>query len=99
MNGSRIKIPDGSSVLDAINASGTYIPQLCKDPDMKQIGACRTCLVNVEGVNGFPASCSLPALDGMEVNTSTDEVVNLRKSVLDLTLGMIPNNESKNNEK
>lgn len=97
VNGSRIKIPDGSSVLDAINASGTYIPQLCKDPDMKQIGACRTCLVNVEGVNGFPASCSLPALDGMEVNTSTDEVVNLRKSVLDLTLGMIPNNESKNN--
>jgi len=95
VNGSSIKIPEGSSVLDAVNASGTYIPQLCKDPDMKQIGACRTCLVNVEGVNGFPASCSLPALDGMEVNTATDDVVNLRRSVLDLTLGMIPKNDAK----
>ena len=94
VNGSSIKIPEGSSVLDAVNASGTYIPQLCKDPDMKQIGACRTCLVNVEGVNGFPASCSLPALDGMEVNTATDDVVNLRRSVLDLTLGMIPKNDA-----
>ena len=44
INANPIDVPDGSSVLDAINISGTYISQLCKDPDMKAIGACRTCL-------------------------------------------------------
>ena len=38
INDRAIEVPDGSSVLDAINTSGTYIPQLCKDPDMKAIG-------------------------------------------------------------
>ena len=47
VNGKRITLDDGSSVLDAINISGTPISQLCKDPDMKPIGACRTCLVPV----------------------------------------------------
>ena len=56
-----VTLPDGGSVLDAINASDIYISQLCKDPDMKAIGACRTCLVQIDGVRGFPASCSVPA--------------------------------------
>ena len=50
INDRAVEVPDGSSVLDAINTSGTYIPQLCKDPDMKAIGACRTCLVEIDGV-------------------------------------------------
>ena len=92
INGHDVEAPEGSSVLDALNASGTYVSQLCKDPDMKPIGACRTCLVQIEGTRGFPASCSVPASDGMKVWTDTTEVRNIRKGVLELTMAMLPGN-------
>ena len=95
INGHEVEVPEGSSVLDAVNASGTYVSQLCKDPDMKPIGACRTCLVHIEGVRGFPASCSVPATTGLQVWTETPEVSNLRRGVLELTLAMFPKNGSK----
>ena len=62
INGYQIEVSEGATVLDAINQSGTYISQLCKDPDMKPIGACRTCLVQIEGTRGYPASCSVPVI-------------------------------------
>ena len=92
INGHEVQAPDGSSVLDAINASGTYISQLCKDPDMKAIGACRTCLVEIEGVRGFPASCGVPAADGMRVSTESSDAQEIRRGVLQLTQAMIPQN-------
>ena len=82
--------PDGGSVLDAINASDTYISQLCKDPDMKAIGACRTCLVQIDGIRGFPASCSTPATEGMTVQTDSNDARRIRSGVIELTLGMLP---------
>ena len=94
INDQTIEVPEGSSVLDAVNASGTYVPQLCKDPDMKAIGACRTCLVQIDGVRGFPASCSLPARDGMAVRTDGDEVRRIRLGVLELTRAMLPGDGS-----
>ncbi len=99
-----MEVPDGSTVLEAINSSGTYISQLCKDPDMKPIGACRTCLVKIDGVNGYPASCSTPVNDGMEIWTETSDVRNTRSGVLELTVAMLmgdhQNNDSgKNIEK
>ena len=95
INRREVEAPDGSSVLDVINASGTYVSQLCKDPDMKPIGACRSCLVQIDGVRGFPASCSVPATDGMNVWTDTPQVTSIRRGVLELTLAMLPRNGSK----
>ena len=92
INGHTIEVGDGATVLDAINQSGTYISQLCKDPDMKPIGACRTCLVQIEGVRGYPASCAVPVTEGMSVWTDTPEVQAMRKGVLELTLAMFPSN-------
>ena len=97
VNGHEVEVAQGASTLDAINASGAYVSQLCKDPDMKPIGACRTCLVQVDGMRGFPASCSVPAADGMKVWTDTPEVRNVRKGVLELTLAMLPENGSSGN--
>ena len=91
VNGKHVSIDDSCSVLDAINSSGTSIPQLCKDPDMKPIGACRTCLVEIDGVRGFPASCSTPVSDGMKVLTGTEQLQEVRNGVLELTAGMLPN--------
>ena len=92
MNGHPLEVSEGATVLDAINQSGTYISQLCKDPDMKPIGACRTCLVQIEGTRGYPASCAVPVTEGMSVWTDTPEVQAMRKGVLELTLAMFPSN-------
>ena len=97
INGKQVTVNDGSSVLDAINQSGTYISQLCKDPDMKPIGACRTCLVNIDGMRGFPASCSVPAADGMSIETETDRARDLRRGVLELTMSMFPDTDDNAN--
>ncbi len=97
INGSSVTVNDGSSVLDAINQSGTYISQLCKDPDMKPIGACRTCLVSIDGMRGFPASCSVPAAEGMAVETEADRARDLRKGVLELTMSMFPDSDENSN--
>ncbi len=91
IDGHDVHVAEGSSVLDAVNASGTRLSQLCKDQDMEPIGACRTCLVQIDGQRGFPASCSLPAADGMKVWTDTPTVKDIRKGVVELTLGMLPN--------
>ena len=89
IDGRDVTVNDGASVLDAVNASGTYVSQLCKDPDMKPIGACRTCLVQVDGTRGYPASCSVPGADGMKVWTDTPDVRRIRTGVIELTLSMV----------
>ena len=98
INGKYVEASPDSSVLDVINSSGTYVPQLCKDPDMKPLGACRTCLIQVEGVNGYPASCSLPVKDGLKIWTDTPEVRNIRRGVIEMTLAMFPEHSSKSNK-
>src|SRR4029453_15074343 len=89
VDGSDIEVPPGATVLDAVNRLGVALPQLCKDPDRSPLGACRTCLVHVEGQRGFPAACHLPARAGMVVETQHEGAVRLRKAVLDLTLSML----------
>jgi formate dehydrogenase alpha subunit len=86
---SAIEVPAGATVLDAVNRLGIALPQLCKDPDRAPLGACRTCLVHVEGQRGVPAACHLPARDGMVVSTVHPEAVRTRRAVLDLTLSML----------
>ena len=93
IDGKEISVPENSSVLDAINISGTPIAQLCKDPDMKAIGACRTCLVEIDGIRGYPASCSTPASDGMKISTKGDQLNFIRKGVLELTAGLVDSNK------
>ena len=75
---SAVEVPEGATVLDAVNRLGIALPQLCKDPDRAPLGACRTCLVHVEGQRGVPAACHLPARDGMVVSTVHPEAVRVR---------------------
>ena len=56
VDGIPVTVPAGYSALDAVNAAGVPLSQLCKDADMPAIGACRTCLVQIDGIRGFPAS-------------------------------------------
>jgi formate dehydrogenase alpha subunit len=90
VDGKSVEVAATATALDAINAAGVYIPQLCKDPDQKARGACRTCLVQVEGVRGFPASCTTPCTDGMHISVNSPAVERIRRGVLELTVGMHP---------
>src|SRR5260370_31949595 len=90
VDGRAVEMPVGASALDAINAAGVSISQLCKDPDQKARGACRTCLVQIEGVRGFPASCTTPCTDGMSISVESPEVSRIRDGVLKLTREMQP---------
>src|SRR5262245_41150532 len=90
-----VEVPAGASVLDAVNRLGIPLPQLCKDPDRSPLGACRTCLVHVEGMRGTPAACHLPAREGMTVSTTHPEVQRVRTLVLDLTRSMLTPNPSR----
>ena len=89
INDNIVEVPPEYTVLQAINSSNEYVPQLCKDKDMKAIGACRTCLVKIDNVNGFPSSCSTPVSNNMKVYTNTPDLINIRKGVIELTLSMV----------
>jgi formate dehydrogenase alpha subunit len=91
-----LDLPAGATVLDAVNRLDISLPQLCKDPDRPPLGACRTCLVHVEGMRGTPAACHLPARDGMIVSTNHPEAVRVRTLVLDLTRSMVTEGEGRN---
>ena len=88
IDGRPVAVPQGASALEAINAMGISVPQLCKDPDQKARGACRTCLVQIEGMRGFPASCTTPCTDGMQISVDAPEVQRIRQGVLALTDAM-----------
>src|SRR5438093_677458 len=89
-----VDVPPGATVLEAVNRLGVALPQLCKDPDRSPLGACRTCLVHVEGMRGTPAACHLPARDGMVISTTHPDVVRIRSMVLELTRAMLSSSDA-----
>lgn len=91
INGQKITAPDGSTILEAAKLAGVYIPTLCHHPDLSNVGACRMCLVEVEGARGLQTSCTTPANDGMVVETNTDIVHATRKFILEMLLTDHPN--------
>ena len=67
----KVEVPEGTSLLDACRQAGAKIPTLCYLEGVQAIGACRLCLVEVEGAKTLVASCAQPAGDGMVVKTNT----------------------------
>ncbi len=92
IDGREVKAPRGSTVLQAALAAGIDIPHLCHQPELglPPTGACRLCLVEVEGARGPVASCVHPAAEGMVVHTSTPKLEAHRRMVLDLLLSNHP---------
>ncbi|MCE2469971.1 MAG: molybdopterin-dependent oxidoreductase [Dehalococcoidia bacterium] len=90
VNGAEIRAEPGQMLIQAANEAGVYIPYLCYHPGMKPYGACRMCVVEVEGAPGTPAACTLPVRDGMVVNTLGDQALGVRDAILDLLLSEHP---------
>ena len=77
---------EGQTLLEVARDHGVTIPTLCYHKDLSPSGNCRLCLVEVEGVRGQLAACTLAASDGMIVHTETPALVETRKFVLDMLL-------------
>jgi len=90
IDGQKVEVPEGATVLDAAQAAGIYVPTLCHDPDLRPYGACRLCIVEIEGVRGLPTSCTTPALEGMVVRTETDEIQRVRRTIVELAIADHP---------
>ena len=91
IDGQEIQTTPGTMLIQAASDAGIYIPFLCYHPGMKPYGACRMCVVQVEGGLGTPAACTLPVADGMVVDTKREAAKTIRDTTLDLLLSEHPN--------
>jgi formate dehydrogenase (NADP+) beta subunit len=90
IDGRDIEARRGQSLLEAALAAGIYIPHLCHHPDLQPIGACRLCIVQIEGRDGLPPSCVTPVENDLRVRTTTEEIGRLRKMAMELMLAGHP---------
>jgi len=75
IDGQKLEVKPGTTVLEAARRASIYIPTLCYEPDLKPYGACCLCVVEIEGMRGLPTSCTTPVTDGMVVHTES-QIVN-----------------------
>jgi len=80
----------GSTIMRAARESGVDVPKLCATDNLKPFGSCRLCLVEIEGRKGYPASCTTPVEEGMQIRTQTDALAKLRRNVMELYISDHP---------
>ena len=90
IDGRRVTVPEGTSIMRAAMEMGTQIPKLCATDMIDAFGSCRLCLVEIEGRAGTPASCTTPVAPGMVVKTQTDRLKKLRNGVMELYISDHP---------
>jgi formate dehydrogenase major subunit len=90
IDGTEVTVPEGTSIMRAAMEMGTQIPKLCATDMLDSYGSCRLCLIEIEGRNGTPASCTTPVGEGMVVKTQTDRLKRLRKGVMELYISEHP---------
>lgn len=86
----KVTVPKGTTVLQAAEKAGIFIPTLCHDPELSKPGACRLCVVEIPGARNLPASCVTEAAEGMVVYTASPAVIEARKTNLELLLANHP---------
>ena len=86
IDGTKVTVKQGSTILDAARQANIDIPTLCFLKGINEMGDCRMCIVEVEGRKGFATSCIQKAEEGMVVHTHTPSVLEARRMVLDLII-------------
>jgi formate dehydrogenase major subunit len=90
IDGMRVDVPEGTSVMRAAAIAGTRIPRLCASDSLDAFGSCRLCLVEIEGRKGYPASCTTLVSEGMQVRTQSRKLAELRRGVMELYISDHP---------
>jgi NADH-quinone oxidoreductase subunit G len=87
IDGKEVRAPEGAMLVDAAKLGDVEIPYFCYEPKLGQpVGACRMCLVEIEGIPKLQTSCSTPVRDGMVVNTTSDRVKHAQNAIVEFLL-------------
>lgn len=90
INGKPVEVKEGTSILEAARLAHVKIPVLCKHDDLEATGGCGLCIVKIKGMNKMLRACTTEVTPGMEVITHDAELVNVRRSVLELIMSNHP---------
>ncbi len=90
INDKEYKVERGQTIMQAADKLGYHIPRLCYHPKLSIEGACRVCIVEVEGARNFSASCATPIGDGMRIRTNSQAVREARRDIVELILDNHP---------
>jgi iron-only hydrogenase group A len=90
INDKPYQVESGQTVMQAADKVGFHIPRLCYHPKLSIEGACRVCIVEVEGARNYVASCAYPVTEGMRIRTNTDEIRRARRDIVELILDNHP---------
>ncbi|NQT83360.1 FAD-dependent oxidoreductase, partial [bacterium] len=95
IDGQKVEVEEGATLLEAAQKAGIKIPTLCHHQALRPYGSCRVCLVEIEKEGGsiIQASCTYPAQEGQVVRTNTERVLKDRKIMLELLLARSPDSE------
>jgi len=89
IDGKEVEFTNERNILEVCRKAGIYIPTFCYQPELSIFGACRLCLVEIEG-RGINSSCSTPAENGLKIKTNTEELRKLRRTTMELLLASHP---------
>src|SRR6267154_388069 len=81
IDGVSVSVPVDTSIMRASNIAGISIPKLCATDRLKAFGSCRMCIVEIDGRNGTPSSCTTPVAEGMKVTTQSSRIDTVRRGV------------------
>lgn len=90
VNNKKIKAEKGETILSALNRNGIIIPTLCRMKEFTPTGACRMCVVEVEGRDRLVTACSQPVEEWMKIRTHSPRVITARKTIVELLLSNHP---------
>src|ERR1700761_5668416 len=90
IDGRKVSVPPGTSVMAAAALIDNPIPKLCATDSVEAFGSCRLCLVEIEGRKGTPASCTTLAEPGMKVRTQSPKLAKMRRGVMELYISDHP---------
>ena len=86
IDGNQIEVPENTTILEAAARTGIRIPTLCFLKDLNEIGACRVCVVEIEGYDKLFTACNNVVKEGMVIHTNSRKVRNVRKTNVELIL-------------
>ncbi len=90
VDGRELTAERGQSILDVARKNNIYIPTLCAHKDLTPFGGCRVCIVEVDGMRGFPTACTTPVENGMTIRTDSPGIQEQRREILRLVLSEHP---------
>jgi NADPH-dependent glutamate synthase beta subunit-like oxidoreductase/NAD-dependent dihydropyrimidine dehydrogenase PreA subunit len=90
VNGKKLSVPEDKNLLECMLDVGIYVPHLCHHPSLKDIGACKMCVVEVKGENELQTSCTMCPKEGMVITTENNKIKKHRTLAMELILSGHP---------